>query len=131
MTARGTYRLKFIVFATILACIMNAAKAESHSKQTTSSDHFLDEIQQLAQNGDISAQRKLGLMYLTGQAVESNLERARHWLEKAASKNDLEAQKSLGRIYAEGLGVKNRFEQIVVNFLNSPRPKVMQLQKHF
>ena len=85
---------------------MNAAIAESQSKQTNSSGHFLDEIQQRAQNGDISAQRKLGLMYLTGPAVGSNLERARHWLGKAASKNDLEAQKSLGRIYAEGLGVK-------------------------
>ena len=46
----------------------------------------------LAENGDASAQYKLGLMYENGQGTKRDMEKAREWYEKAAA-NGYEAAK--------------------------------------
>jgi genome sequencing data, contig C250 len=49
----------------------------------------------LAENGDASAQYKLGLMYENGQGTKRDMEKAREWYEKAAANGDEEAKEAL------------------------------------
>lgn len=116
MIARLTYQLTFIVFATVLACLIQTTSANTLTEQVVVADQFLSEIQRQAQDGDTNAQRKLGLIYLTGKHLEKNPEKALYWLEKAAAKNDIEALKSLGKIYAEGLSVEINLKKSVEYF---------------
>ena len=116
MIARVTYRLAFIVFATVLACLIQTTSADTQTEQVVVANQFLSEIQQQAQDGDTNAERKLGLIYLTGKHLEKNPEKAVNWLEKAAAKNDIEALKLLGKIYAEGLGAGVNLKKSVEYF---------------
>ncbi len=56
----------------------------------------------LASQGDIKAQRQLGLYYLQ---ANRNLEGAIKWLTSAAEKKDVKAQRYLGICYEQGTGV--------------------------
>ena len=58
-----------------------------------------------AEAGDPQAQRDLGNMYIRGQGVAQNDNRAVSWYRKAADQGDLKAQYNLGICYIEGQGV--------------------------
>jgi TonB family protein len=53
-----------------------------------------------AQQGNVEAQRELGLRYHSGNGVERNLPEALKWLEKAGNAGDAEAQWRVARYYA-------------------------------
>lgn len=59
----------------------------------------------LAESGQHKAEELLGIMYLNGQGVEKNAERALPWLNKAAEANQPLAQHHLGVIYYLGEAV--------------------------
>lgn len=63
-----------------------------------SSDH--QKLIELAENGDVSAQRLLAESYL-----KTDVEQGIFWAKKAAAQNDVWAQFQLGLIYSEGRGV--------------------------
>ena len=50
MIARLTYRLAFIVFATVLACLIQTTSADTQTEQVVVADHVFNEIQQQAQD---------------------------------------------------------------------------------
>jgi len=65
----------------------------------------LDQLRQMAENGDPTAQNALGLRYATGDGVTLNEEKAVAWFTKAAEQGNVGAQSKLGSLYYSGRGV--------------------------
>lgn len=65
----------------------------------------LDQLRQMAKNGDPIAQNALGLRYATGDGVALNEEEAVTWFTKAAEQGNVAAQSKLGSLYYSGRGV--------------------------
>ncbi|MGH8647416.1 MAG: tetratricopeptide repeat protein, partial [Gammaproteobacteria bacterium] len=70
----------------------------------------------LAERGHAKAQRKLGVMYVSGQGVDRNLHEAAKWYRRAADQGEAEAQNALGELYASGGGVPQDYGQAVYWF---------------
>ena len=62
-------------------------------------------LEKSAAQGFAPAERRLGQLYLRGDATLQDFGKARFWLHKAATAGDATAQEHLGHIYALGLGV--------------------------
>ncbi|GLQ90238.1 tetratricopeptide repeat protein [Dyella flagellata] len=60
----------------------------------------------LAQNGDTSAQLKLGTMYQYGYGVPVDNHSAFEWYQKAAMQGDPDGEVDLGLMYQRGLGTR-------------------------
>jgi len=60
---------------------------------------------ELAEDGDVVAQRNLGLMYQRGRGVRKNLREASRWYRRAADQDDAGAQFALGAMYQTGQGM--------------------------
>lgn len=58
----------------------------------------------LAESGDVESQSTLGQLYLTGEYVNQDIEKAKYWLDKAYLKNDLNATVNLSYLHANYLG---------------------------
>ena len=65
----------------------------------------LREFRALAAIGDPRGENGLGVLYLRGNGLERNLERAVALIRSAAEKGLRAAEKNLGELYAEGVGV--------------------------
>ena len=63
------------------------------------------DIENLAKEGDIAAQIRLGEMYYSGEGVKKNDKLAVKWFRTAADKNYAEALYKLGFMYENGFGV--------------------------
>ena len=66
-----------------------------------------------AYEGDVDAQYDLGIMYVVGEAVVQDYERAAYWISKAADKDHSGAQWALGLMYEHGEGVEQNYERAV------------------
>ncbi len=64
---------------------------------------------ELAEQGDVEAQTKIGQMYYRGMGVPENYAEAAKWYRKAAEQGDAGAQGSLGMMYFSGEGVPQDF----------------------
>ncbi len=64
-------------------------------------------VQQSAEQGDAKAQAKFGAMYLLGNGVAKDEQKAAEWLLKAANQGHVEAQMIMAALFDRGLGVKN------------------------
>jgi len=62
-------------------------------------------IKDAADRGDVEAQVKLGLSYLSGDGGYLDYNEAAKWFKLAAIQGNAQAQEHLGSMYAEGLGV--------------------------
>ena len=58
-----------------------------------------------AEQGDVSAQFNLGLMYANGTGVSQDYKEAVKWYRLSADQGDALAQGKLGMMYIEGTGV--------------------------
>ncbi len=65
----------------------------------------LDQLRQLAENGDPVAENAIGLRYATGDGVKLSENDAVRWFTKAAEQGNVPAQSKLGSIYYSGRGV--------------------------
>ena len=70
-------------------------------------------IRKAAEQGEVNAQLKLGVMYYNGEGVPKNLQEAAKWFHKAAEQGDAEAQYSLGMMYNYGEGVPTNLQEAV------------------
>ena len=68
-----------------------------------------DETKALADQGDVDAQFKLGVIYDIGLGVPENDAEAVKWYRKAAEQGHANAQSNLGFMYANGDGVPENF----------------------
>ena len=63
--------------------------------------------------GDVEAARNLGILYLTGRGVPTDLNEALKWLQKAADQGDAVAQTDIGFMYENGQGVPKDYSQAI------------------
>ena len=61
-------------------------------------DGAVEELEQLAEQGDTHAQYLIGQLYRDGPLLIPDSRRAKHWLTQAAEQNLLEAQYALGKL---------------------------------
>ena len=72
-----------------------------------------------AYEGDVDAQYDLGIMFIVGEAVVQDYERAAYWISKAADKDHSGAQWALGLMYEHGEGVEQNYERAVYWYTKS------------
>jgi uncharacterized protein len=60
------------------------------------------ELLNLAEEGNVIAQNRLGLFYKAGKGVPQNYGQAKRWFEEAAKQGHAEAQINLGTLYLQG-----------------------------
>ncbi|MDP6787135.1 MAG: tetratricopeptide repeat protein [Rhodospirillales bacterium] len=63
------------------------------------------ELVEAAEQGDLEAQNKLGLIYVQGKGVVRDYEKAVKWFRRAAESDYAPAQMNLGQMYLLGTGV--------------------------
>lgn len=68
---------------------------------------------ELAKQGDVKAQNKLGIMYHEGEGVKQDYKQAFICFQKAAEQGYAGAQTNFGRMYFNGEGVKQDYRQAV------------------
>jgi GAF domain/PilZ domain/Sel1 repeat len=71
----------------------------------------LDQLRQMAKDGDPAAQNALGLRYATGDGVKLDESDAVRWFTRAAEQGNVAAQSKLGAIYYAGRGVPQDYNQ--------------------
>lgn len=65
----------------------------------------LDQLKEMAGNGNADAANAIGLRYATAEGVALNEREAAHWFTQAAEQGNIAAQSKLGAFYYSGRGV--------------------------
>ncbi len=73
------------------------------------STQTIAELEELANNGDVSAIYQLGKKYFYGSEVEVNFDKARQYFEQAVEKGSIGANYYLGKIFYNGNGVSTDY----------------------
>jgi TPR repeat protein len=76
-------------------------------------------LEQLANDGNRSAQYNLGMMYIQGKGVPQNLAEGAEWYRRAAVQGDVEAERNLGSMYQHGIGVPEDNAEAAKWYLNA------------
>ena len=71
----------------------------------------VEKILNLATQGDVEAQVRLGITYMEGETVPRDYQEAHKWLAKAADQCHPRGQAGLGVLYDNGLGVNQDYKQ--------------------
>jgi TPR repeat protein len=93
-----------------LVCLTSSACADiSPAVDTSRNDRAEDEatakeVRKSAEEGNASAQYRLGLLYEGGVGVPQDYRQAKEWFEKAAKQGHVGAQADLGMLYLHGEG---------------------------
>lgn len=80
-------------------CLRLRARIEDRKLPLNQRDEAAEDLEQLAEYGDVHAQYFLGLLYRDGGLLLPDAEQAAHWLELAAKRNLPAAQYALGKLY--------------------------------
>ena len=62
-----------------------------------------------AEQGSVDAQVNMAVYYITGEGVETDIEKATYWFMKAAEQGDAQAQHNLALNYENGEGIEKDF----------------------
>ena len=87
-----------------LAEALEALKRQDYKTAATA-------YKELVEKGDADAQVGLGMLYMTGQGVEKDINRAIEWFRLAAAQGNRFAQNKLGEQYKIGEGVERDYAQ--------------------
>lgn len=71
----------------------------------------LEQLRQMALQGDAAAENALGLRFATGEGVKPNEHEAVRWFTKAAEQGNIAAQSKLGSVYFRGRDIPQNFNQ--------------------
>jgi len=71
----------------------------------------LEQLRQMALQGDATAENALGLRFATGDGVKPNEHEAVRWFTKAAEQGNIAAQSKLGSVYFRGRDIPQNFNQ--------------------
>lgn len=80
-------------------CLRLRARIEDRKLPLAQRDEAAEDLERLAEYGDVHAQYFLGLLYRDGGLLLPDAEQAAHWLELAAKRNLPAAQYALGKLY--------------------------------
>ena len=93
-----------------LVCLTGSACADSQPAVDTSRNNRAEdeatakEVRKSAEEGNASAQNRLGLLYDEGVGAPQDYRQAKEWYEKAAKQGHAGAQTNLGTLYLQGEG---------------------------
>jgi GAF domain/PilZ domain/Sel1 repeat len=104
LQARGATHLQ-----SVLASGPTAPSAASASPSVETAS--LEQLTQMAEKGDASAQNLLGLRYVSGEGVRQDEHEAVRWFTKAAEQGNVSAQSKLGSIYFRGREIPQNLNQ--------------------
>jgi len=90
---------------TVLASSKPPVPENSASSTPVVETASLDQLRQLAENGDPGAENAFGLRYATGDGVKLDESEAVRWFTRAAEQGNVAAQSKLGAIYFGGRGI--------------------------
>ena len=99
-----------LVLATVFSMAITPLAAQDYEKgleaaQLGDFETALQEWGSLADQGDVDAQKDLGVMYFTGQGVPQDYDEAVKWYTLSAESGNVVAQANLAEIYYKGQGV--------------------------
>ena len=80
-------------------CLRLRARIEDSKLPLDQRDEAVEDLERLAEYGDVHAQYFLGLLYRDGGLLLPDAEQAVHWLELAAKRDLPAAQYALGKLY--------------------------------
>ena len=80
-------------------CLRLRARIEDNKLPLDQRDEAVEDLERLAEYGDVHAQYFLGLLYRDGGVLLPDAEQAAYWLEMAAKRNLPAAQYALGKLY--------------------------------
>lgn len=78
---------------------------------TETMEKAVETIKEAAEQGDATAQYKLGVLYIQGVGMMQDSARACYWYRKAAEQGQMKAQYMLGLMFSKGEGVPQDFVQ--------------------
>ena len=87
------------------------SRCDTIENDADSMEQAVDTIKKAAEQGDASAQYKLGVLYIQVVGMMQNSARACYWYRKAAEQGQTEAQYMLGLMFSKGEGVPQDFVQ--------------------
>jgi len=93
-----------------IVCLTSSACADITPAVDTSKNNRAEDeatakaLRKSAEEGDASAQNRLGLLYDEGVGVPQDYRQAKEWFEKAAKQGHIGAQTNLGTLYLQGEG---------------------------
>jgi TPR repeat protein len=91
-----------ILCLTTSACIAVKPPANTSENHRAEDEATAKELRKLAQEGNVTAQNGLGLLYKAGTGVAQSYGQAKRWFEEAAKQGHAEAQVNLGALYLNG-----------------------------
>ena len=68
-------------------------------------ENNIEELENLANNGDVGAMYEVGRIFFVGNGVPVNYGKAKYYLEAASERGSQKANYYLGKMYYNGLGV--------------------------
>ena len=80
-------------------CLRLRTRIEDNKLPLVQRDEAVEDLEQLAEYGDVHAQYFLGLLYRDGGLLLPDAKQAAYWLELAAKRNLPAAQYALGKLY--------------------------------
>ena len=93
------------------ACAVDTSKNERAVDQAAAK-----ELRMSAEEGNASAQNRLGLLYDEGKGVPQDYIQAKEWFEKAVMQGHAGAQLNLGTLYLKGNGAPQSAQMALVWF---------------
>ena len=93
-----------IVCLTSSACADITPPVDTSQNNRAEDEATAKEVRKSAEEGDASAQYRLGLLYNGGVGVPQDYGQAKEWFEKAAKQRHVGAQADLGTLYLQGAG---------------------------
>jgi uncharacterized protein len=105
-----------------IVCLTSSACADITPAMDTSQNNRAEdeatakEVRKSAEEGDASAQYRLGLLYDGGVGVPQDYRQAKEWFEKAAKQGHVGAQADLGTLYLQGAGAPQSAQMAVFWF---------------
>ena len=105
-----------------LVCLTSSACADMTPAVATSQNHRAEdeatakEVRKSAEEGNASAQHRLGLLCVAGVGVPQDYRQAKEWFEKAAKQGHAGGQADLGTLYLQGAGAPQSAQMAVFWF---------------
>lgn len=129
----GLVALVGIMAAMLIPATMTEKPIESISnKEIETQENMITQgsanDEELAAQGDASAQFRLGRMYLNGDGVNQDYAKAFEWYQKSANQGNNEAQTLMGHMYYDGKGVNQDYTKAFEWFQKAANQGVNEAQ---
>lgn len=87
-----------------------------------------EKTKKLADDGQVTAQFNLGVMYSKGSEIEKNPHMAAVWYQRAAEAGHAGAQLNLGQVYSGGVGVDQDYKKAIYWYEKSAKQEMNKAQ---